>query len=291
MIYRFLRVALLALLLLADVLSAQTIVSWNLEWYPGRQPENPDPAVIRAQMATAKAALRTLNPDVFIGLEMRDGEVFQDLISAVPPLRTAVVTSFRDSDGTLDHQQIGIASKLPVHAAWAESWKGTMAFLPRGFAFAALRDPGSRKLLLVYGVHLKSNRAINEEATALNFAMRNESAAQLVAHVAELSRLPFPPAQVRGWIIAGDYNTNDDGQFGDRAIRILESGGFLDTWAGVPKEQRQTWRGSDVYAPTTFDYIMTRGLGTLRASLADPPADSSDHRPVLLKLNPLSAPR
>lgn len=278
-----------ALVLGAHSVFAQTVVTWNLEWYPGRQPENPDPEVARAQIATAKAALRLMNPDVFVGLELRDGEVFQDLVSAVPGLKVAVVTSFRGNDGTLDRQRIGIASKLPVHAAWSELWRGTMAALPRGFAFAALRDPSSGKLLMVYGVHLKSNRGADDRTETLNYTLRNESAAQLLTHVAELSRLTFPPGQVRGWLIAGDYNTNDDGQFGDRVIRILESGGFLDTWKGAAKENRQTWRGNESFSPTTFDYIMTRGLGDLRATMADPPIETSDHRPVILKLRAVPA--
>lgn len=264
---------------------AQTVVSWNLEWFPGRKPEPSDPAVITQHMAAAQAELKRLNPDILVAIEVRDHEVFDQLVSAVTGLHVAVVTAFRDDDGSIDKQQVGIASRYPIYTAWAESWSPTMARLPRGFAVAAVREPRSGKLIVVYGVHLKSNRSQSERETRLNLAMREESAHQLVDDYDELRRLVVKEQNVLGWVVAGDLNTNHDGQFGDDTIRILERAGFHNTWSGVPPEKRQTWRGEDNFKPTTFDYIMTRGLGPLTAELADAPEETSDHLPVVLKLD------
>jgi endonuclease/exonuclease/phosphatase family metal-dependent hydrolase len=275
---------LLLSLLLGSSAPAQVVVSWNLEWFPGYRPDQPDPSAVTQQMAAAQAGLARLQPDIFIGLEMRDREVFDQLISAVTGLEVAVVSAFRDDDGSIDRQQIGIASRYPIHTAWAESWIPTMARLPRGFAVAAVREPRSGKLLVVYGVHLKSNRSHNERDTQLNNGMRNESAYQLVDDFAELRRLVFRDDQVLGWIVAGDFNTNHDGQFGDRAIQTFARAGFHNTWADVPREERKTWRGDDFYPGTTFDYIMTHGLGTPRARLVEVPPEASDHLPVRINL-------
>jgi hypothetical protein len=42
--------------------------------------------------------------------------------------------------------------------------------------------------------------------------------------------------------------------------------------------------GSGRFEPTTFDYIMTKGLGSPRADLIDVPEEASDHRPVMLEI-------
>lgn len=271
--------------LVAQGVGAQTVVAWNLEWFPGMRPNQEDAAVVTQHMAAAQAELRRLNPDILVASELRDHEVFDRLVSVVTGLHVAVVTAFRDDDGSIDRQQIGIASRYPIYTAWAESWSPTMARLPRGFAVAAVREPVSGKLIVVYGVHLKSNRAQSERDTALNLAMRNESAHQLVDDFHELRRLVVKDDDVLGWMVAGDFNTNHDGQFGDDTIRILQRAGFHNTWAGVPPEQRQTWRGEEPFKPTTFDYIMTYGLGSLTAELADAPMETSDHLPVVLRLD------
>jgi len=275
----------LSLAVLTSHANAQTVVSWNLEWFPGRQPEGADAAAITQQMAQAQAELKRLNPDIFIGLEMRDHEVFDQLVSVVPGMQVAVVTAFRDEDGTIDKQQIGIASRFPIYTAWAESWMPTMARLPRGFAVTAVREPYTHKLLVVYGVHFKSNRAQSERETELNIAMRNESAHQLANDFDELRRLVVREDQVRGWIIAGDFNTNHDGQFEDKAIRILEKAGIRNTWTGIAAEDRHTWSNpASSFQPTTLDYIMTQGLGSLTARVVDASVLASDHKPVLLEL-------
>jgi endonuclease/exonuclease/phosphatase family metal-dependent hydrolase len=90
--------------------------------------------------------------------------------------------------------------------------------------------------------------------------------------------------RIAGVVVGGDLNTNHDTQFGDKVIEMLTDAGFVNTWAGVPKEQRHTWMGSDRYDPTTFDYILTRGLKPSTAQLMSIDEAASDHRPLKLEL-------
>jgi hypothetical protein len=67
-------------------------------------------------------------------------------------------------------------------SAWAEEWKAGGAITPpRGFAFAAY-ELAPKQLLLVYALHLKSNRGELVE----NVAIREESMRQLLAHMKEM---------------------------------------------------------------------------------------------------------
>jgi endonuclease/exonuclease/phosphatase family metal-dependent hydrolase len=169
-------------------------------------------------------------------------------------------------------------------AGWAEQWVQTMENLRRGFSFAALENPNSGKLILVYGLHLKSNRSDTPKEEKANYDIRNASIDQLLAHMAKMEE-QFAERGIDGWIVAGDMNTNHDGQFGDQVITKLAEAGFWNTWANVPAEQRHTWKGHDEFKPTTFDYIFTKGLGQHDAELQVVPADVTDHNAVTLMLD------
>lgn len=260
------------------------IVTWNLEWFPGRVPE-PTPEQEQAHLAAVQAALRELDPDIFIALEVRDWAAFQEAIQGVPGLRVHVVSSFRNGEtGEISSQQICIASKLKCRAAWAEEFTQTIPTMTRGFAFAALVNPEKEKLIMVYGVHLKSNRARYEKETRLNYLLRDESAEQLLQHISTMGRLTFKSQSIDGWVVAGDFNTNHDKQFGDKVIEKFTSKGFTNTWGKVPQEKRQTWRGNPKFAGTTFDYILVRGLGLPTAFLGQASSECSDHEAVVVQI-------
>ena len=259
------------------------LMAWNVEWYPGGSP-NPEDAAVDSQKKLVAEVVAREKPDIFIGQELRNWQVFADLSASVPGLRAVVVSSFRNDNGSgLWPQQVGISSKLPVEATWAEAWKQSADTPPRGFSFAAVNLPAPETgVLLVYGVHLKSNRGGGSAAQdAANYKMREESAHQLLRHVAEMETATFK-GRVRAVVIAGDLNTNQDGQFGDKTLEILAAGGFHNTWAEVPRAERLSWRGSSSYEPTTFDYILTKGLGRGRARLVEAPKGASDHWPAMI---------
>lgn len=256
-----------------------TIVAWNIEWYPGKRPYA-RAEEMRQHAAIAQAALARINPDIFLAQEIRNWQSFAELTDAVPDLRPVVVSSFPSSrTGEYWRQQLAIASKLPVKAAWSEGWQAGGLQPDRGFSAAAIRVPGSYHVILVYSLHLKSNRSSNEREARFNYKLREESIRQLLEHVRHMEDTVFKDLIV-GVIVGGDFNTNQDEQFGDNVMQQMQDGGFYQTWGNTPREARLTWRGSNRFEPTTFDHIFTKGLGQPQAELLEVPEATSDHWPV-----------
>jgi hypothetical protein len=277
----------LLLLTLLGVWAQEPIkaVSWNMEWFPGKRP-TASAAEAATHMQAGKDALKAINPDIFIGVEVNDWNAFHEVCSAVPGLVVHVVSSFVDPQtGEIRPQQIGIASKLKCQGAWWEAWKANVPNISRGFSFAALEDPAGKGLIMVYGNHLKSNRGSDTPEGAKNVTdMRNEQATQLLRHMKDMS-VAYGKTPIRGWLAGGDFNTNHDGQFpGCRVIDILGQGGFKNTFLNVPKEKRLTWRTEPGgrFQPTTFDYLLAKGFGDLTASCIEVDTAVSDHLPVQL---------
>lgn len=265
----------------STVKSAKTIrvVCWNVEWFPGKSPYAKAGAM-RSHAQLVQAELKRINPDVFLGQEMRDWQSFAELSSVVPGMRPVVVSAFASEDsGEYWRQQLGIASSLAVEAAWSEAWKPSEAEPPRGFSCAVVRVPGRMELILFYSIHLKSNRSNSEEETIANYRSREECVRQLIGHVKQMESAVFKD-RIAGVVIGGDFNTNQDGQFGDEVMKLMTASGFHQTWEGVERSQRLTWRGNDRFEPTTFDHIFTKGLGKPKARLLEVADATSDHWPV-----------
>ena len=55
---------------------------------------------------------------------------------------------------------------------------------------------------------------------------------------------------------------------------MMAEAGFANRWEGVSRKRRETWIGGGRFEPTTFDYIMTKGLGSPRADLIDVPEEA-----------------
>lgn len=262
------------------------IISWNIEWFPGKSRFARGPNMA-AHAALVNRQFAEMKPDIFIAQEMRDWNAFGLLCENVKGLRAATVSAFTSEEtGEYWNQQLGIGSNLYVAAAWSEPWREGEKITPRrGFNVAAIRLPGGFEHLLVYNVHLKSNRSSNDEEAQENYRTREESVRQLLAHVKDMKERVFK-GRIKGVVIGGDFNTNHDGQFGDdKTIAMMEEAGFHNTWKGVPREERLTWRGSDRFEPTTFDYIFTMGVAETTARLMPVEDGSSDHWPVTITLN------
>ncbi len=263
------------------------VVAWNIKWFPGHSFEPAAEDVVRKHVKIVQEQIEKMDPDVLLSSEIRNWKYFEEAVSRLPELKVVNVSHFVDREfGVLWRQQLAIASTLPVIAAWAESWQPTITSLSRGFSFAAIEIPGTDgKLVLFYALHLKSNRANNERETLTNYRLRNESTAQLIDHIDRMTRLMWKD-QVIGVVVGGDINTNEDGQFGDHVVEMMLEAGFTNTWANTPKEKRYTWRGSELYPPTTFDYIFVRGEGLEfgEAELIEVPEEASDHHAVRLEI-------
>ena len=264
-------------------------VTWNIEWFPGGRPY----AKWQERAAHAKAVkaeLAKIKPDIFLAQEVRYGKAFGELVTAVPGMSVNVLSRFLDEEtGEPAMQQCAIASNLKANSAFFETFKPAknLPNLRRGFAFAALEHPDGG-LIMIYSVHLKSNRGSDTPEGEKDVAdTRAESVRQIIAHKAEMEKR-FEGQEIRGWVIAGDMNTNHDGQFPMcTAVADLAKAGFQNTWDDTPKEERLTWHptpGDDRFKPTTFDYVMTMGLKRKQAEVIPVPRETSDHDAVMLML-------
>jgi endonuclease/exonuclease/phosphatase (EEP) superfamily protein YafD len=167
-------------------------------------------------------------------------------------------------------------------SAWSELWKSAGAATPpRGFAFAAY-EVAPRQLLLVYGVHLKSNLGELTE----NVAMRRESVRQLQSHMKAMEEVYAKVGNV-ALVVGGDFNTSLDDPLmaTDPSLRELMNGGLLWAWQNVPLGTRMTMPANKNFAATCFDHIFYRGLTLRRAWVGNCSPNSSDHRPVVATFN------
>jgi len=265
------------------------LVTWNIEWYPGGNSFASGEDRQLQRMFVAEE-IKKIQPTILASQEIKDWESFYDVCKEVPGLRPVTVSYFpREELGNYWPQQIAIGSKLRVQAAWCEPWKkspeganiklssGEESVLPRrGFAVAALYLPNSDDVLLVYSVHLKSNRVEEGSTSDDNYTMREESARQLVEHTKYLENFLFKN-KVAGIVVTGDFNTNEDGEFQDDTLKILRDAGFYHTWQGVPQDQRITWGGNSKHQKACLDHVFTKYLEKPETQILNTSPKASDH--------------
>jgi endonuclease/exonuclease/phosphatase (EEP) superfamily protein YafD len=253
-----------------------TVAFWNIEWFPGQRP-NPSQRDEINQVQAVHRDMVTLQADIIGMEEVRDFYRASLAIKPLPGFKVDVCSNFPPREGQVETQQVAIASRLQPVSAWAEMWKPQGAMLPpRGFAFAAYQvAPG--QMLLVYALHLKSNRGELQE----NISMREESIRQLLSHMKAMDEA-YKQLGTLSWIVGGDFNTSpDDKRFAEeKTSRELFSNGLSWTWKDVPFAQRHTVPPDERYPAACFDHIFYRGLTLRRAWMANTSPRSSDHRAV-----------
>jgi endonuclease/exonuclease/phosphatase (EEP) superfamily protein YafD len=298
MLPRFFR-RLLSVALLAGTLSAQTTPSpspsppsanssttitaafWNIQWFPGRRP-NASRAEENRQIRAVHRDIAQLTPDVLAMEEVRNSEHASLAIQPLRGFKVDVCSNFPAREGQREAQQIAIASRLRPISAWAEAWKPGGAIMPpRGFAFAAYQL-SPKQVLLVYALHLKSNRGEIHE----DMRIREESMYQLVSHMKTMQST-YSKLGTLTWIVGGDFNTTpDEPRFaGEKTVLALLADGFSWAWQGIPFSSRITMPGDLRYPPAAFDQIFYRGATLARAWVANTSPQSSDHRAVNVVLN------
>ena len=249
---------------------------WNIAWFPGKRPN----AYLGEQVRQTKAVhedIRRLNADVIGLAEMRD---FESASLAVKPLegfKVDVCSNFPPREGQNEAQQVAIASRLEPMSAWAEEWKAGSAITPpRGFAFAAYQV-APKRMLLVYALHLKSNRGELVE----NIAIREESARQLLAHMKDMEDA-YGKLGAITWLVGGDLNTApDDPRFAkEKTVGTLTAQGFRWSWEGMPLEQRVTLPPDSRFPAACFDHIFYKGANLRKAEVIETSDKSSDHRAI-----------
>jgi endonuclease/exonuclease/phosphatase family metal-dependent hydrolase len=257
----------------ANAAEVVRLVTWNLEWFPGKKPAASQQERDEHFRVIA-ALLPQLRADVIVLQEIRNDDVAQRLARLMPGYAVHVTSRFIDqSKNALGEQQITILSRFSADVTWAESWNRGWASAPRGYAYAKLLIAG--KPLHVYGLHLKSNLGNPVE----NTSKREDAIEQLLAHI---KRQTKPGEAVA---VVGDFNTSKEqiNLVGDRTLKKLEDAGFVWGFEGIPPEHRVTILGKGKYPDACFDHVYTRGLGRPVASVRrDMPG--SDHFPVVVDL-------
>ena len=258
-----------------------TITFWNVQWFPGRRP-NASRAEENRQVRSVHADLSQLNSDIIALEEVRDWEHAALAVQPRPGFKVDVCSTFPPREGQKEAQQVAITSRLQPLSAWSELWKPSGAIVPpRGFAFAAY-ELAPRQLLLVYALHLKSNRGEIRE----DMRIREESIVQLIAHLKAMETA-YAKLGTLGWIVGGDFNTApDEPRFAsEKTLTALRAQNFHWSWEGVPFNSRITVPADLRYPAASFDQIFYRGPALLKAWVANTSPQSSDHRAINATFN------
>lgn len=264
----------------ANASSSLTIAFWNIRWFPGGRP-NAYPAEENRQIRSVHQDVIKLNADVIGFEEVRDWPSAELAVKPLSGFKVDVCSNFPPREGQNETQQVAIASRLEPISAWSESWKAGSAITPpRGFAFAAYQL-APRKLLLVYGLHLKSNRGEIVE----DIAIREESMRQLFAHMKDMQEA-YGKLGSLIWIVGGDFNTApDDPRFHrEKTTAGLTSNGFHWSWENIPLANRITLPPDKRFPAACFDHIFYRGATLQKAGVLETAPGSSDHRAIRAEL-------
>ncbi len=253
---------------------------WNIQWFPGRRPDATEHAE-QTQVEAVHREVQKMEIDLLGMEEVRDFEHANLAISPLPGFKVDVCSNFPPREGQVVGQQVAIASRFTPMSAWVEMWKTAGALTPpRGFAFAAY-EIAPRQLVLVYALHLKSNRGEAVE----DIGIREESSRQLLAHMSVMKKA-YGNLGTLSWIVGGDFNTApDDPRFANETTtRLLTKAGFEWCWQDVPAPQRMTLPGDKFFPAACFDQIFYRHARLQSARVIDTSPRASDHRAIVAEL-------
>ena len=256
--------------------SQLTVTFWNVQWFPGRRP-NASRAEENRQIKAVHTDLAQITSDIVALEEVRDWEHAALAVKPLGGFKVDVCSNFPPREGQNEAQQVAITSRLQPLSAWSELWKPAGAIVPpRGFSFAAYELAPSQ-LLLVYALHLKSNRGEIHE----DIRIREESMQQLVTHMKAMNNA-YGKLGALSWIVGGDFNTApDEPRFAsEKTVASLRADGFRWCWEGIPFNSRITVPADLRYPAASFDQIFLRGATLVKAWVANTSPQSSDHRAV-----------
>ena len=250
---------------------AVRVVAWNLQWFPGREPEA-SPEAEQEHLRDVRGMLQRLKPDILIVSEIKSRPALADALTGVTGLAVCAMSEFPGRP-----QQVAICSRFPARrTGWGE-WDQSVVGPPRGFAYAELWL-ASNVVVQVQALHWKSNRGV----AAINQALRTASAVQCEVLADTLAA----PAGVRsGVLLAGDLNTSldDEKLSADPSLRYLIGRGWHWPFAHLTPDQRKTWQGWSKKPSVQFDHFLTRGLGAPKARVGNA-GHISDHQPILMSI-------
>lgn len=265
----------------SDSSSTITAAFWNIQWFPGRRP-NASRSDENRQIRAVHRDIAQFNADIIGMEEVRDSGYASLAVQHLSNFKVDVCSTFPPREGQQEGQQIAIASRLQPISAWAEAWKpGGVMLPPRGFAFAAYQL-SPKQVLLVYALHLKSNRGEIHE----DMRIREESVRQLISHM-RIMKAAYSKMGTLSWIVGGDFNTTpDEPRFArERTVPALLANGFEWAWQGIPLSSRITLPADLRYPPAAFDQIFYRGATLTKVWVVNTSPKSSDHRAVSAAFN------
>lgn len=259
---------------------------WNLEWFPGRTPRNPDPHHTQLQIDGVKRILAEQQPDIFFASEVRSLGDLKQLRLDYPYLACTEFPRPTGEDDDLPNQGIAILSRFPWRELWALDFSALPASPnrpPRGILAASFSLPNNTTLT-IYAVHLKSNFG----DPAANRAKR-ESAIDYLEWDWRRRGLDANRDRI---IVLGDFNTSlhDPVFSGEQTLRRLRKLGFSDSSEGMTADQRITIPANNAgYPDNDFDHIFISK--PLRQLMNTPPPwlkivrvpyTVSDHYPLFI---------
>jgi endonuclease/exonuclease/phosphatase family metal-dependent hydrolase len=253
-----------------------TATFWNVQWFPGRRP-NASHGEENRQIRAVQTDLAQLNSDIVALEEVRDYEHAALAVKPLAGFKVDVCSNFPPREGQNETQQVAITSRLQPLSAWSELWKPSAAIVPpRGFSFAAYQL-APRQLLLVYVLHLKSNRGEIRE----DIRIREVSMQQLIAHLKAMENA-YTKLGALSWIVGGDFNTapGEPRFAGEKTVPSLRAAGFRWGWEGIPFTSRITVPADLRYPAACFDQVFFRGATLGKTWVANTSPQSSDHRAV-----------
>ena len=278
---------------LAALLAAVIVVTWNGNWFPSGDSEhrkNPqvEAATIREAAKMLAGGLAAIDPagtnDVVLCFNEIRRDAATNLVVGIgrTNLAVAVVSGYRRRD-RFDQQQDMIATTLPVASAGWEKFKVAgkkgKETPPRGYAYAELVFAPS-VTGVVYATHLKSNYgATKPEIVILNRTKRTHAVEQILAREKKLG-------DGRPVVLAGDMNTDLwRKEFAEEKIfSLLDESGFLNLLALLPPDKRGT-HPSKKWGDSALDYVFTSGFKPLEPPRIVPSEDLSDHSAVFTLLD------
>lgn len=264
-----------------------SVAAWNVAWFPGMHPTEPTRKGTERQKAAAAAEVAAVDPDILIGLEIRDEAALRLLAPGRKFYHCTHIPRPPDENPGLPNQGLALAARVAPRACWVLDFSGLPQTPDRpvrgilGAEFAAA--DGSR--LVVYGVHLKSNRG-----HAATNRLRRERAIE--ALMKDWVRRGFDPTRDR-IVVLGDFNTSPhDPQFdGERTLDLLERAGLVRASRGMKRESAMTVAGSGWFPPNDFDHIFLSPAQAARMSRPPPwlevrpfVPEASDHALVAVRL-------
>jgi endonuclease/exonuclease/phosphatase (EEP) superfamily protein YafD len=253
-----------------------TLAFWNIEWFPGRR-TSPSKSEETSQINAVHNDIKKLDADIIGMEEVRDFINAGVAVQTLPGFKVDVCANFPPREGQTETQQVAIASRLQPLSAWAEEWKAGAVTPPRGFAFAAYQI-APKQLVLVYALHLKSNRGDIKE----NVPMRQESMRQLQSH-REAMEKAYAGLGAVTWIVGGDFNTSmDDPRYAqETTLRGLMESGFAWGWQNLQPSARTTLPADKGFPAASFDHIFYRGATLRKAHVENTSPLSSDHHAIV----------